>query len=309
MDGSTPNQTLDRPALARPVAERARDDGAELAARVGGAVLAEEVQEYFEHGACVARGDVVVDVGANVGAFAATVAARTAGEVTLHCFEPAPPIFEELRRNFAEHDLLARTRHHLHNVALTTGDRHGAERPFYYFRRFPRDSTYDLDRKNAEFAAFFAKQGRDVERSLARWGAIGRLIGAGCRAVLTWFCRPARPAWMWIAWKVTGMQELPCRLASLDRILEEHGPADVDLLKIDVEGAELDVLRGASRALRTARWVAVETDERDGLAQQVVELLEGAGMRVVSRRAPRCAELGDAGQVLVVASRAVAGAS
>lgn len=81
-----------------------------LAARVGGLDLAEEVEEYFERGARVERGDLVLDIGA----VAAAVAARTGSDVTIHCFEPAAPIFAELQRSFARIDELGATRHELH---------------------------------------------------------------------------------------------------------------------------------------------------------------------------------------------------
>ena len=103
---------------------------ARIVERIVGRQLASEVEEYFERGARVLPGDVVVDVGANIGAFAAAVAARTGGDVTLHCFEPRGPIFTSLERNFAEHALLRETRHELHAVALSSPLQHGTARPF-----------------------------------------------------------------------------------------------------------------------------------------------------------------------------------
>ena len=44
-------------------------------------------------------------------------------------------------------------------------------------------------------------------------------------------------------------REIVCRLTMLDDFVEEQGIAHVDLIKADVEGAELDVLRGARRTL------------------------------------------------------------
>lgn len=49
----------------------------------------------------------------------------------------------------------------------------------------------------------------------------------------------------------------------LDSILEETWPErDVDLLKLDVQGYELSVLRGASRTLQRSRFVIVEASLR-----------------------------------------------
>lgn len=55
--------------------------------------------------------------------------------------------------------------------------------------------------------------------------------------------------------RVTGTQEIPVRIARLDDMLPED--YRVDLLKIDVEGAELGVLRGAQRTLNRYKPVVV----------------------------------------------------
>jgi FkbM family methyltransferase len=52
----------------------------------------------------------------------------------------------------------------------------------------------------------------------------------------------------------------PVVLTTLDRWLDD-GPVDnVHVLKLDVQGAELDVLEGAERALRTVRLLEVEVE-------------------------------------------------
>ena len=252
----------------------------------------------------MAPGDVVLDVGANRGAFAAAVAARTGSDVTIHCVEAAAPIFAELAQAFADTPELAATRHELHPLALSDIEHHGTERTFYWFRRFPTDSTYDLDRKLGEFSLYFGKVGRDLEEELAqRAGASGRRLGGSLRAALDWTCRTDNPLGVWLALQVTGMRALRCRFASLDHVLSDHGVGRVDLLKIDVEGAELDVLRGCEAAWPSVRQVAVETDERDGRAREVIALIESRGLRVTSCAPPKIASRGDADQVLVVADR------
>jgi FkbM family methyltransferase len=47
---------------------------------------------------------------------------------------------------------------------------------------------------------------------------------------------------------------------TLDSILDELGIASLDMMKIDVEGAELQVLEGASRALRKSSSMAILLD-------------------------------------------------
>lgn len=79
---------------------------------------------------------------------------------------------------------------------------------------------------------------------------------------------------------------VPCR--SLDSFLEENGMAAdaFSLLNIDVQGAELLVLKGAERALRSIGAVICEVSllelyEGSALEREVVAFLEGRGFRKV----------------------------
>jgi FkbM family methyltransferase len=73
----------------------------------------------------------------------------------------------------------------------------------------------------------------------------------------------------------------------LDDLLEERGLADktIDLLKIDVQGFEDRVLRGAMQALDRAQYALVEVNlnpvyKESCLVDQVCHLLYGKGFRL-----------------------------
>ena len=102
-----------------------------------------EVEEYFDVGASLSRGAIVLDVGANIGAFAIAAARRCEGEVRLFCFEPVPPLFRALERNLKENRWLASGEHRAFEVALTAPEEAGTRCEFYHFRRLPRDSTME----------------------------------------------------------------------------------------------------------------------------------------------------------------------
>jgi len=54
------------------------------------------------------------------------------------------------------------------------------------------------------------------------------------------------------------------RLITLDRFVQEHGVPHIDLMKIDVEGAELQVLRGAEEVIhRYLPRIIIEIDQRN----------------------------------------------
>ena len=72
---------------------------------------------------------------------------------------------------------------------------------------------------------------------------------------------------------------------SLDGLISDLGLPDPTLMKLDVDGPELAVLRGASKALADARLrsVLVELDGSQPDGRAAVTLLEELGFQVVSR--------------------------
>ena len=77
-----------------------------------------------------------------------------------------------------------------------------------------------------------------------------------------------------------GQGTIPVRVTTLDRFAEAEGIGHVDLIKIDVEGFEMHVLRGGEQVIRRDRPVLfIElSDEnlraQDGSAAELVEWLE-----------------------------------
>ena len=51
---------------------------------------------------------------------------------------------------------------------------------------------------------------------------------------------------------------------TLDHIIQKHNIQEVNLLKLDVEGHELEILRGATHFLNICKQIAMETHERVG---------------------------------------------
>ncbi|TFG52999.1 MAG: FkbM family methyltransferase [Gemmatimonadales bacterium] len=76
-------------------------------------------------------------------------------------------------------------------------------------------------------------------------------------------------------------------LTTLDAFVHARGLPRIDLLKVDVEGAELPLLRGAAAVLRDFRpWLILEVQEETSRAagytqQEILTYLEGFGYRFV----------------------------
>jgi len=265
--------------------------------------LLDEVDEYFHLGASVRRGDTVLDVGANVGAFALRAAQRAGSDLMLHCFEPSPPTFEALETNFTEQSRLRVSRHRLYRLALGGPENAGTEQTFFHFRRFPTDSTLDIAAKRLEFEHFFQAQGARfgarIERAVA--GPLGRLFGRATARFIAWM--PTGRLGGWMSDRVTGLTRTRCAVDTLSRLVHREGIARIDLLKVDVEGAEMDVLSGAAGVWPRVRAAVIETHDRAGRAHDMVELLGAQGFHHIRTARPRASVEAGLDNVIVYASR------
>jgi 31-O-methyltransferase len=171
--------------------------------------LAEIVGErvYLRHGVKLRNGDVVLDVGANVRVAAVFFAADChAGLV--HSFEPVAPIFELLLENVRPFPVCV-----AHNVGLSHTE--GPSPITYHPGAAAMSGLYANPEEDRAFVRECLLR-RGMSEAEADVSLEGRY-----RAVA-----------------------LACQLRTLSSILREQSLDQVDLLKIDVEKAELDVFRG-----------------------------------------------------------------
>jgi FkbM family methyltransferase len=64
-------------------------------------------------------------------------------------------------------------------------------------------------------------------------------------------------------WKITNRPTEPLSLTTLDKLVRTKSLPAPDVLKLDVQGFELEVLRGAEQTLPSARWVISEVCFRE----------------------------------------------
>jgi len=81
-----------------------------------------------------------------------------------------------------------------------------------------------------------------------------------------------------IVWDFEEAFEVKVEMDTLDNVLEEVGVDSVDILKIDVEGAEGLVVRGAEKTLRKAKAVLIEIWREN---MWVVRHLKNSGYKLV----------------------------
>ncbi len=241
--------------------------------------LLTEVDEYFSAGASLPPGAVVLDVGANIGAFALRAAQRCPVGLQVHCFEPSPDLFCELERNLRETNAHALAHIRTHRIGISSPEREGTRIPFFYFRNYPTNSTFDLEQKRQEFIQFFFAHGQRLEKRLARrHGRLGALMGGLVRAFVS--RTPTLPGVWFLMSRTLGLVEVHADVETLSTVIDRERIEEVDLLKIDVEGSELEVLRGVrSEHWDRIRQVVVETNDLAGTRRGVEAILDAHGFR------------------------------
>ena len=212
-----------------------------------------EKEIYRRHGIELRDGACVFDVGANIGSFLLYAHQISRGAL-IHSFEPAPPLFAKLRRNAELNGVKAR----LFNLGIA--DREGtAELTFY-----PHSSGMSSFHADKE-------QEKDIlRRMMEREGEAG-LAGVGelmshAEDLLEERFRS---------------ETFECRLRPLSDVIRECGVLWIDLLKIDVQKAELAVLDG----IREEHWpgigqIVMEVHDLDGRLERIVRRLKERGFRV-----------------------------
>ncbi|PLN76818.1 methyltransferase FkbM [Aspergillus taichungensis] len=204
-------------------------------------IYREIFQDHSYGGLDLPSDPLIVDVGANIGLFSLYMKQRHPGAQIL-AFEPAPETFDYLTRNLALHGASG--------VAAHCGAL-GADSQMTtltYYPNVPGNSTLQAMDKV-----------RDQEVLREHFGA-GKVEG--------WFRDPVEV-------------EVPVHRLSdcLGRYVDKGNA--IDLLKIDVEGSEMSVLRGVDEAdwLRV-RHVLVEVTGLNGCRDQVQDFLRTKGFTI-----------------------------
>jgi len=256
-------------------------------------------REYLQQGVTLRPGDTVFDVGANVGVFSLFVARECRQEFTLYCFEPIPETYRCLRLNLSRHPSHPAARFVLFNQGLTKlGGRQWAE--FTYFPGAPGNSTMFPTEKKAIFQHMTSDRSELMNR-LIDWNPL--------RLPAPWITyRILSPFVFRRLDKVTSAfrdsQRIRCQLTTIAAICQEHEVQNIDLLKVDVEGSELEILEGMDdRAWEITRQVVLEVHDVDGRVASIKSLLEAHGLVNIAVVKPNWADILDLNAYTIYAQR------
>jgi len=220
-----------------------------------------EKEAYVQHGIVLPANACVFDVGAHIGMFSLFVGERSPG-ARVYAFEPIGPIFETLRWNVQAAGVDARLfRHGLSRREETAR--------FTYYPRYSMMSGlsgYAVPEDEVEVVKRFLRNKEEKGSSEAS------VLLAEADDLL--------------AGRFAG-EEVECRLRRLSDVLAEEGIERIDLLKVDVQRAEMDVLAG----LDEADWAKVSQvvmevhdeagGESEGRTEELRRFLTSQGFEVV----------------------------
>lgn len=232
---------------------------------------------YTRNGIEVKPGATVFDVGGNVGMFSLFMNHLTGGDVTTYAFEPMPAVFRVLKANLEKYSRAGENNLHPMQFGLSDSDQHVE---FDFHPNMSLWSTADSD--------FDAERAKRFDRDIAPGLKGGdNVIARMCpHFILVPLVK--------LLFKYLGkVEKVPCHLRLMSDIIEEENVSNIDLLKVDVEGSEMAVLRG----IRDEHWgmiqqVVLEV-ETFKLVDEVSVILKKHGFEVSSRATERESVKGD----------------
>ncbi|MBD3340591.1 MAG: FkbM family methyltransferase [Candidatus Lokiarchaeota archaeon] len=218
---------------------------------------------YFKHDIEIKNGDIVFDVGANIGLFSLYIA-DLVSDLNIYAFEPVEPIFKILKANVADLSCNITT----YNIGLSKKDE---TIEFFYYPKVSADSAavqFDWDYKVEKYVENYKEAvcknipiARIVPKFLRK-----RVVRAGLK-------------------RMYQSEKIQCRLRSLSDIIREEKIEQIDFLKIDAENFEKQVIAG----IEDDHWnlinqIAMEVHEHiksgKNLLNKFIKLLENKSFNV-----------------------------
>ncbi|NEP39704.1 MAG: FkbM family methyltransferase [Okeania sp. SIO2H7] len=195
-------------------------------------------QQHLKNGIVIKEGDCIFDVGANIGLFPLFLN-RFAQSLKIYSFEPIEPIFEVLQENMHLHSM--------ENVLLFNYGLSSENNPEAVFSFYPNMAANSTIKPEEQLEL------PEVLQSSLNLN----------QKQLEYFTRSSQ---------VAG------ELKTLSSVIKELEIQTIDLLKIDVEGAEYEVLQGIEeKDWSKIKQIIIEVHDRQGRVEQMKKMLNGYG--------------------------------
>ena len=209
-------------------------------------------QTNFRNGVELHDGDIVVDVGANIGLFS-VFAASAASNVEVYAFEPVPAIFEALEANAS---LYGNGRVRTFRCGVSSQAAEG--RMTFYPHSSVQSTFYPNTTEDRETLRSILSNPREAGNLLTS-SDIENIVAERIQS-----------------------ESVHCEVKTLSQIFREHHLSRIDVLKIDAEKSELDVLKGIEDGdWRKIGQIVIEAHDLNGQMEELTALLRHRDYEVV----------------------------
>ena len=205
----------------------------------------EHINRYFDYGINIQKGNIVIDIGANIGIFSLMACDMCCGEISVYAFEPVFATYCDLEKNIEGSSSCIQA----YNFGISDKEK---EIAITHYPNAPGLSTLypdgmdnattkminNLDENVNDLPEFF-KGYREREENRERSNKIRTIWG-----LKTLF----------------ESKKIPCRVVPLSKFIKKKQLDIVHLLKVDTNGSELDVLNGINEEdYRKINQIVIET--------------------------------------------------
>jgi len=200
---------------------------------------------YFKNGIELNDDSIVFDIGANIGLFSLQLGLINPN-LTIYAFEPFDILCDCIERNKQIYDLNVK----ICRVGLS--DSSGIKK-FSFFDKVTSMSTYHYN-ENEHLALIKSTFTVDSQEALDI-----------------------------VIREKLNHKNVDCNVETISDQIHRHDLGKIDLLKIDAEGAELDILRGiAENHWDLIKQVVVEVNDVDNNLEKILFLLESKGFNLIT---------------------------
>lgn len=233
-------------------------------------MLDHHVEGYMQHGISIADGDVVFDVGANIGVFGVRAVQKNKN-VKVFAFEPIPEIYNVLKSNsekFGKDRFFA--------LPYGASDSNGTT-TFSYFPNTPALSTshpemWDENPDAFEKAVKGSMKNAPPDMKWMKW------LPTSLSGIVARFLR-------------SGKQMITCQLRTISSVINEYKIEKIDLLKIDCEGAELAAINGIKEEdWKKVNKVVIEVHDIENRLEFISGLLMKHGLTKIVKEKEKALE-------------------
>lgn len=225
-------------------------------------VIYKQVQSYVNFGVTIKPGNIVFDIGANIGIFSLWIYQVLNQDVSIYAFEPIPSIFEILKLNSQKFNP---RKINVFPYGLYQSNR---ELNFYYYPKASAISTIypyleqEREKIKKSVLSNLDQAPAEIKKLL--------LLPPSIRSLLLDYDMRRRDKF----------ETFTCPVKTLSTVINELKIKQIDLLKIDVEKSEMDILLGIEKNdWSKVKQVTLEVHDIENRLMNIKALLAEQGFR------------------------------